>query len=368
MTEKLKNLMHERADQTTFAVPDLALVRAAGARRRRRQYAGVTGAGLVAVVAVGALFLTLTDTPSDDAGPDIASEPPSSGVPSGTTWSIGSVINNGDGPIEVGHQVVSYVPTDVGFVTTDPDGAVWSVHDGEVEQVGRIGTTDDENLAADPGDSRVAWIDADGPQVVVLDQQTGEKQTYLDPLAAEGPDEELSPGQVYALSDGVLYARSGAEAVAVDLDSGDVRVVHPEVTGADRVIDAAAGVVAFAAADGEGTQIAVGPTRAEAGPAFEGQLGDGSLSPDAAYLAFSDDEGTVVDTATGQPVELDVTGFYEVYGWTDGHTASLIAENDSGGARLVTCDVRDGSCTDVVPDLGSFDDLDAGFSLPVGSH
>lgn len=367
MTEKLKNLMHERADQTTFAVPDLALVRAAGARRRRRQYAGVTGAGLVAVVAVGALSLTLTDTPSDDAGPDIASEPPSSGVPSGTTWSIGSVINNGDGPIEVGHPVVSYVPTDVGFVTTDPDGAVWSVHDGEVEQVGRIGTTDDENLAADPSDSRVAWIDADGPQVVVLDQQTGEKQTYLAPLASEGPDEELSPGQVYALSDGVLYARSGAEAVAVDLDSGDVRVVHPEVTGVDRVIDAAAGVVAFASSEGD-SWVLLGPTLGEAEFAFEGQYDDGYLSPDAGYLAFSGDEGQVHDTFTGQVVELDITGFYEVYGWSDDDTADVIAQNDSGNAKLMTCDLPTGSCTDVVPDLGSFDDLDAGFSLPVGSH
>lgn len=369
MTEKLKTLLHERATEPDFATPDLdALVRD-GDRRIRRRRGGAAAGSVAVVVVVGALLVPQL-TGSDDAsdGPRIAQDP-GSALP--VTWATGSVIHDGDHPIDVGFEVNAFVRTTAGFVFADPHGYVYSVVGGQVSDIGQVDAKQ-PRLVSDDGSTLAGWVDSTGdrPAFVVFDQSDGSVTRHDDEttpgtgaLAAED-----NPTDFYAIDDGTAYWRDTRGAVAVGLVSGDVRVIDPEARNGFDIMDAENGVIAFNAGD-EGT--ALGTSRADAVmlPQVYGNLG--VFSPDAAYYSSDADEPQVYDARTGKRVALDLNYWFGTgYTWLDDRTLALIAQDTKKSpVQLLTCVVPAGTCDVTVPDLGSFDDLAAsGFALPVGEH
>lgn len=356
MTEKLRSLLDLRASAPTFDLPDLDAVRSAGLRRRRRSYAGATAAGLVATAAASALVVGLVAGGTDDSATPVATDPPAARTVE-LSWATGSVIHEAGRDIETGHVVRVYARTRVGFLTVDDAGRVFSVADGGVEQLGTTG--DAPRLLTDPTSSRVVWSDEDGTGLVVHDLDAGTTT-----------DVDLAGAELYAMDGDRVYARSGSQVVEVDLGTGEQRVV---VTAAEDELGG------FHADGGRTVTLTYGSTGAlaEVGPAggrpdsrFVVDGGGPLLSPDAAHLAISDDEGPVYDTATGDLMPpLDLRGFYEPYEWWDTTTLAVVTETAPGSqrARLSSCDVVTGACRTEVDDLGPFDQLED-FSLPVGER
>ncbi|WP_148612881.1 hypothetical protein [Nocardioides rubriscoriae] len=372
MTDTLKALMDERASAPDFARPDLDVVRAAGTRRRRRRRAVNAGGALAGTAAVTALVVGLTTGGGVvDAGPDVATDVPSQPQPLGPSWAVGTTIHDGDREIQVGHPVRAYVRTSLGFVTVDDRGRVWSVVDAGEEQVGTVDDAEFPRVESDPSSSLVAWVGSQGarrdPVAVVHDQADGTTTTYgLTPVPRGRPSDGTDPTEVIALADGVLYVRDDTRAIAIDLASGDRSVVDDAVTFESGPVDAAAGRVAFV--DTTGPTFSVGRTRSTAGPSYAVSGYDGSLSPDAGFVAFTEDDGGVYDTATGTAVDLGLTGFFEPVEWWDATTLALVAESapGSGVGVLLRCDVVAASCR-TVAQLGTFDELGDDFVAPTGS-
>lgn len=372
MTETLQSLLHDRATAPDFAVPDLDAVRTAGRRRRRRQYAGAA-AGSAAVVAalavVTAVSLSAVGGGTESTAPDVAAPGGGADAPVAGSYAVGTVIHDGDRTIDVGHPVRAYVETSSGYVTADGRGRVWSVVEGRVEQVGL--TPDEElRLVSDPTGPVAAWLDADSPHVVAFDQATGELDDYRVSLITPKGLDNVAAGHLYALDGEDLYVRDGTDAVAIDLATGERRTVDRGVTGGNDVADAAGGQIAFTTTGQDGaTEVGVGPARDETRDAFA--VEDASsflLSPDAAYLAGSDDDGLVYDTRTDDRITLDLPGFFEPYAWVDATTVAVIATDaadGSGPLRLLGCDVTTGSCDTVLAEMGTYDDAE-GFALPTG--
>ncbi len=372
MTDKLKALMDERASAPDFAVPDLGAVRAAGSRRRRRQRAVTGGGALAGAAAVTAVVMALTTGGGTaDAGPDVATDAPAQRQSLGPSWSVGTTIHDGDREIEVDHPVRAYVRTSLGFVTVDDRGRVWSVVEGAEEQIGSVDDVEFPRVESDASSSLSAWIGVQGaqrdPVALVHDQATGTTTTYaLTPVPRGRPSDGTVPTKVIALTDGVLYVRDDTRAIAIDVATGDQSVVDPDVTAESGPVDAAAGQLAFI--DTTGPTLALGSTRSTAGPSYEVSGYDGSLSPDAGFIAFTEDEGGVYDTATGTAVDLGLTGFFEPVEWWDPTTLALVAESapGSGVGVLVRCDVVARSCGTVAR-LGTFDEIGDSFASPTGT-
>ena len=363
MTEKLWALMDQRAGEPDFAVPDLAAVRGAGLRRRRRRRAGVAGTGLAATAVLVAGALVAVGTARDaDGGPDVASDPPPVWAPTPFAYAVGTVVHDGGREIEVDHPVQALVRTRVGYVTADDDERIWSVVDGREEQIGSTGG-DPVELVSDPQRSQVAWVDAAQQAVVVHDQTDGTEATYgIDraPTATDAPSDHL-----YALDAGVLYVRSGGAAVAIDLATRAETVLDPRVSPDSDVLDAASGRVAFIDADYE---VSVGPTRARSRVRLEAKSPYGQLSPDAAFLAMTGDNGLVYDVSTGRAVDLGRTGFYESVLWADATHLVAVAESapGSGVGVLLDCDVVRRSCRTAV-ELGLISELEEDIVFATGT-
>ncbi|MCW2843765.1 MAG: hypothetical protein JWN22_1681 [Nocardioides sp.] len=372
MTEKLKTLLHDRAETVAFGAPDLEAVVRAGDRRLRRRRAGAAAGGLAAVAVVGALLVTQLGGTDPANGPQVVHDP---GIPAHVSWVVGSVLHDGDRTVDLGFEATAYVRTTTGIVATSPDGTVHSVVGGRSVDVG---TVDAENphLVADDEGTLAGWVNDsnEGPTFLVLDQSTGEITS--NGAAVErgmgGTADSQNPVYFYAIDGRTAYWRDSRGAVAVDVDTDDVRVVDAEARNGFDIVAVENGVIAFNVqhddARADGTAIGTRRDTAMVLPRVYGTYG--AFSPDAHYYSGDADEPQVYDARTGNRVTFDLDyAFATGYEWLDDHTLAMIAQDTpKSSAQLVTCEVPAGTCDVAVDDLGSFDDLAAeGFALPVGS-
>jgi len=363
MTEKLKMLMHERAGVPAFDPPDVeGLVRAGTVRARRRRLAVAAGAVSVAAV-VGGLAVAVTQGDDRGAEATAADTPPTRSV----TWATGSTVHTPDGAYELDHPIAAYVRTSVGYVFTDGAGSVYSAVDDRVTRVGDVSATS-PHLVADGDGPLVAWVDPseEAPRFVVHDQSTG-TTTVLDgdtePGMGELADEE-NPAYVYGVDGRTVVWRDVRGAVAVDLDTGEQRVLDADARNGFDIVAVEDGVFAFNAGDA-GT--AVGTTRDEA-VVLENVYGSvAAFSPQASWVSVDADQPEVYDVGTGEKVTLDIDGrwFATGFEWLDDHTLAVIAARDEGGHyELLTCSVPAGACEVAAPHLGAVGN--ERFVLPVG--
>ncbi|WP_139978401.1 hypothetical protein [Nocardioides litoris] len=372
MTEKLKTLLDERASAVDFPLPDLDAVRRAGRRRRHSRYAATAAGGLAAAAVVAGLVVVLA--PGDDA-PGRAVDPAApAGRPPEPTYLAGSTVHLLDGTtvVDVGRPVASYVATGQGFVAAGRDGAVWSVLRGAdgAYAVERVGQTDerDSDLVHDPATSQVGWVDPSGaaPAYVVLDTATGEQQTLdVDTTGMAVLDDEADPASFYALDAGTAYLRSTGGAVALDLADGTTRPLGPTENGFD-LVAARDGDVVFGTDEG----LAIGPRTDQPRLRLDGQYASTAVfSPDGAWLTLDAETATVVDTASGELVELGLPGFSVGYDWLpDGRLLALAVEDPAPGASFLACTVPTGSCETLAGDQVDADTLESGtFVLPAGA-
>lgn len=364
MTEKLKQMLHERTDSVDFAMPDLDALSRAGDRRIRRRRLGGVAAGAAAAVVAATVTVSALSTGGDHESLPVVRDPNTARV---ITWSIGPTIHRGDEKVDVGHTVDAFVETSAGFVVADPDGVVYSVVDGEVFEVGQT----DERLprvVSDPDGPLAGWVEVESgrPGFVVLDQRTGETTRYdehteqgMGTLADEG-----DPAYFFDIDGRTAYWRDLRGAVAVDLESGDVRVLDAEAPSGGFTIPAVHdGVIAWG---GSGTTIGASPSEGLRLPEAYGSTG--VFSPNGDYYSSEGDEPSVWDLATGKKVRLDLReqGYFfgTGYDWLgDGRLAAIAIKNERS-LSIMECAVPEGTCEEAVEirDLARID-----FALPVGT-
>ncbi|MCW2797804.1 hypothetical protein [Nocardioides sp.] len=360
MTEKLKTLLHERAETVNFAVPDVDALTSSGDRRvRRRRGFSVLG-GVAALALVGSLASTQLGGSGGGDDDLVADDPVTARV---LTWAQGSVLHTPTTSTDLGHRIRAYVSTSEGYVFTDGTGHVYSAVDGEVTEVGSI-TSKGPRLVADGDGTLAAWVDPSGgrPAFVVVDQSTGETQRFEEPGATE----------VYAVDGATAYWRDDRGAVAVDLHSGATRVVNATPGTGAGVLAAEDG--ALAVERGNAGDAANDGTVISRPDGDEVILSDayGStavFSTDARWVSVDADEPQVFDTRSGEPVSFDLQGrvFATGFEWLDATTLVMIAsKNEAGPVELLSCTVPAGTCESTVSDLGTFDDFATTFALPVG--
>lgn len=368
MTEKLATLLHEAADRD-FAAPDVgAIVRTGDKKvRRRRVTTGLAGVAALAVVGAGIGLITGGDDGVDAAAPSFTDS---------VTWATGSTLHSPDGSVDLGHRIRSYVRTTAGFAFADNDGVVRSYVDGEVTEIGRT-SEKYPRLVGDTDGTGVGWVDYSGkrPAFVVRDLTTGEV-VRSDDHTEPGMDEVegRNPANFYALDGRTAYWRDLRGAVAVDLDTGDARVIDPKDRDAWSVAGAEDGLVArpqFAAGDDDD----VAGLRIEDGAGedvafLEDAFGDiAYLSPDVRWVSIEGDQPEVYDVRTSERVPIDLAGrsyFGVGYEWIDEDTmVVLAARTETSPAEILTCRLPTGACGQVT-ELEPFDELVGDFVLPGG--
>jgi hypothetical protein len=370
MTEKLKTLLHDRAETVAFGAPDLDAVIRAGDRRLRRRRGAAALGGLATVAVVGALLVPRLGGSGDDDGRRVAHDP---GAPAQVSWVLGSVLHDGARTVDLGFQVTSYVRTSAGIVATGPDGTVHSVIGGRTVDVGEVDAAH-PHLVGDSEGPYVGWVNAsgEGPAFLVLDQATGEitSNGVAERGMGRAADAE-DPAYFYAIDAHTAYWRDTRGAVAVDLDTGDVRVVDAAARNGFDIVAVENGQIAFQVipddASSDGTAIGTSRDTAMLIPRAYGSYG--TFSPDARYYSSDADEPEVYDARSGERVTFDLDyAFATGYEWLDDSTLAMIAQDTpTAPVQLLTCQVPAGTCDVAVDDLGSFDDLLAdGFVLPVG--
>lgn len=371
MTESLKKLMDDTAAgaQDEFAPVDMSRLFAEGDRAVRRRRTLVTGGvGLVAAaLAVGGLALG-SGWGDDERGVDVASTPTAA-----VTWIQGGALHTPDGELPLGHTAVAYVRNAVGYVFVADDGAVYSIVDEQVEQVGRTRLTGAEEqllLLADPQGTRIAWIDpTTRGRFVSLDLATGTRESFGTDGAADG---------LLAADGDTFYVEYDGEAVAYDATAQTITPIEDRLLDRPDILGAGNGLLATTVdgdpADGDGGGIRIAEPGEQGVVIPEVWADSVQFSPDAAHVSADADELQVFDTRTGDRVEFDMGGrpFASVYEWLDDDTVAAIASapgvaNAEDEAQLITCELSSGACEVVADDLGSFGELvQDGFLVPIG--
>lgn len=369
MTEKLKRLMHERASAHEFAVPNLErLVRDGTKRARRRSLTLVVG-GLAALAVVGGTVVALQGAGGSERAEDPVSIP--SGPTAPVTWAQGTVIHVGSQQIDVGLPVEAFVRTQAGFVFAS-DGDVYQTDGGDPQKIGQV-DRERPRLVADVDNSVVGWVQggvADS-QYVVHDL-VGDVTSVQPVLVSDSAATDPGVGRFYAIDDGTAYWLDKRGAVAVDLESGSTTVIDPAPSDQFLIIDAESGTIVFRLpesgdAANDGTLVGRSLDDALVLPDAYGDAG--ALSPDAQWYSGDDDSPAVFDTTSGERVSFDVQGFATGYEWLDADTlVMLAAEQEAGPVQLLTCAVPEGTCEVAAEDLGTFDELERSFALPVGTR
>lgn len=367
MTEKLKTLMDEVTAMVDadFAAPDLDAIVRDGDRALRRRRAAVALAGVAAAAVTVAGAVVLADGGGGGRGTEVADTTVDS---DGMSWAMGSVLHTPGGSVDVGHPVRAYVRTTVGYVTVDDRGRVWSVIGDEVTEAGSMARSS-LYLVSDTEDSLAAWLESDpdgGWSWVVYDQALGRRVATFE--ERRSPD---VPGIVVALDQRHLYVRKHGGYVSIGVHDGNELVLDPEVRDA-QLLSVEDLVFAWAdPGDDDGSSeytLHSSETQPVRIADVQGFLA--SFSPDARWIVFDADEARVFDARTGEQVEIDVDGrvFAAGYDWLDEDSLAVIASRgETGPAELLVCQVPDGTCDQVVADLGTFDGLvESGFALPTG--
>ncbi|MBB6626223.1 hypothetical protein H5V45_02705 [Nocardioides sp. KIGAM211] len=365
MTEKLKTLLHERAEHVDFATPDVDALTRAGDRTIRRRRGIVGLASLASVAIVGALVATAFTGSSTPDGAPTADDP--AGTDRSLSWSVGAFIHDGGATVDTGHEINAYVETSVGYVIADPDGTVWSVRDGQVTEIGRVDTKY-PRLVADPTSPWVAWVDASNqgsPSFFAFDQESLESQSFGSGTSTSGGTlaDEKDPTYAYALDGTTLYLRDTRGAVALDLASGTEKVVDPTARNGFDVVTVHDGLIA--SRTDTGTRI--GRTTKDGYVLDQAYGSTGSFSPDGSYYTSDADEPSVWDLSTKQKLPVPgLDGYYFAtgYAWLDDDTLAVIAaKKETAPAELLTCEIPAGTCTSEV-ELSTFEHID--FRLPSG--
>ncbi len=365
MTGNLNTLLHDQADGVDFADPDVeALVRAGDRRVRRRRTvvaAGVAAAAVVAVTVVSQVLPGGRQAVPEPAGPtypvEVRDEQP--------MFTIGSLVVDGDRRVRMERSVDSLVRTQLGWVYRSGT-RIYSYVDGVTVRLGGRATG---ALASDPDGVLAAWeeVSAGTTRIAVVDLRSGEV-TRPDVEVDGVRTDSSSELELHDVDGDVVYWRDDRGGVAHDLATGDQRLLDES-----DVMDVENGVIAWSGAPA--TQV----TSPSGTVALEG--GDvGVLSPDGAWYAADDVVGFFgrpgfADTRTGRATPFDTGAdrddIVEVAGWLTATTVSvaLIAEADDAPDRLLTCTVPDGSCSQVVDDVGSYsDERGVGRTFPGGGH
>jgi hypothetical protein len=355
MTDRLSQLLHDEAAR--LDVPpvdaDVALSRGRGLRRRRT--AASVGVAAVALVVIGGA--TLLTTGGDD---DRAVEPAGGAAQSAPAFGVGSKIYLGEAVASVPDTVHSLHYTSAGvLVRSNPnDGAsdgsgpetlTLVRYDGSTADLGTI--PEGVGPATDPDEPVYVLAEArgDGFVAVVRDAETGKTLEEV-PL----PDLPPSYWEVPPLSldGGTLYVGYRSETAAVDLATGEHRIVEglsggfPEILEGRTLVPERKRLTVLDVNDGK-IVLTVDT----------GRYASGSLSPDGRYLRVSESdmfsEGpadvTIYDVATGEPIDLEETGGES--GWTaDGDLFQV------GNGSVTTCDLATRECTNAdVPVKGNAD-------------
>lgn len=361
MTEKLATLLHEVADRD-FAAPDLDVIVRTGDKkvRRRRGMTGLVGVAALAVIGAGIGLMSGGDDSVDAAG---------SPLTEAVTWATGSTLHTPDRTVDLGHRIRSYVRTTAGFAFAADDGVVRSYVDGEVAEIGRT-SEKYPRLVADTDGTGVGWVDYSGerPAFVVRDLATGE-QVRRDGHTEPGMDEVAgrNPANFYALDGRTAYWRDLRGAVAVDLDTGDVRVIDPKDRDSWSVAGAEDDLVALPQYDGDGG-LRIEDRAGEEVAFLAGAFGDLALvSPGARWVSMEGDQPEVYDVRTEQRVPIDLDYYFGVgHEWLDEDTLVVFAAHTkTSPAQILTCEVPAGSCTPVA-ELEPMDQLVGSFAIPGG--
>lgn len=359
MTEKLKTLM-DRAADLDFDAVDLAAIVESGERTvRRRRTTLLGGVAALALVAGGvAVALGGGDT-AKDRPPVVGSLPPE------VSWVEGDTLHTATASYDLGRKAEGFVRTQVGYAFLDDDGAVYSLVDGEVAQIG-TGAAGHNPLVGDENGTTVGWVDRSGavPVYVTVDLATGVAQRHddhLDASMAGGEPPHLA--WFFAIDDGTAYWLDLRGEVATDLATGESRLiaVGDDVQWIGDVSDGLrVGLVEDSGGGDLGTDLRDRDGKVVL-PSVDGRY-FGAVSPDGRWVTT--DDRTVVEVATGAEVRLDVarpevTSF--AYEWLDADTVAVVL--DAGDVTdLLTCELPAGTCETAVAGL-THDVL-----LPVGGY
>ncbi|WP_162599817.1 hypothetical protein [Nocardioides solisilvae] len=361
MTTDLRDLMSERADHLAPPALDTAAIMADGSGRvRRRRYAGIAGAAVLAVAAAVAVPAVLG---GDGDGSLVADVPADREDP--VAWVRGTVLHTSpDGPeVELDRQPVALVQGQSGFVFSDAEGGVHVVLADRdlLLPVGQLEASDAAAFASD-GDV-VAWVDADEgePSYAVMDLSEGPGVTRLpvtDGTATPLERERDMTAAVAAVDGRTVYLRTASGATAWEPFSGDHTLTPLEVAPGTRVVleDAKNGVLHYQRTGGtpaaKEEAYVVGP---DLRTGVEVKSWDGILSPDGRFLVSETaDESIVSDTTTGRrlPFDLGEYAFLAGYRWLDDDTYAALAMRrlESEQVDLLRCDAPTGACEVAVAD------------------
>src|SRR5262245_9088002 len=222
MTEYLKSVLDREATSVAFKPPDLQTIARAGDRRIRRRWAAALAGVAVVTLAAGVVVVS---NGQGDQTQTVASDPWPAGPAS---WAIGSTIHAGPDTIDVGRVVRAYVHTTVGFAVVDDADDVYSVTADGVSHIGHLTATrpnnlDQQRLVSDPRGTLVGWVGEDPPgtrTMFVHDQASGTTRSY--PVSGPQPVEDAL---FFAIDDRTAYWRMSWSVYAVDLDTGQERLI-----------------------------------------------------------------------------------------------------------------------------------------------
>jgi hypothetical protein len=348
MTERLNQLMREEADR--LVVPPVPADAALGRGRslRRRRTAATVGVTAVALAVAGGIAVTASGGDGDRAAEPAG--PPAVAAADVPAYGFGSKVHLGDRTASVPDTVHSLHYTSAGvLVRSNPnDGASDGSGPESLTLVGYDGSTTDLGTipegvgpATDPTEPVYVLAEArgDGFVAVVRDATTGEATDEV-PLPDLPPSYwEVPP---LALDGETLYVGYESETVAVDLATGEHRVVDGMGGGLPDVVDGRT-------LSGEGPSITVVDT-SSGDPVRTIEVGHdswGTLSPDGRYLGVStfndetfENDSAVYDVASGEPLDLGGLSGAQDLGWTAAGNAFAVVRG-----RLTTCDLGSGECT-----------------------
>jgi hypothetical protein len=388
MTGQLRTTLHTRADELGPLDLDLdAIVRGGNRRLRRRRTALAAGGAALALVAAGTAFglhgrgATAEPAPADqDAKP--------------LTYAVGSVIHTGDGTIDVGEKVVSFVQTHWGFVFSTSDHRLHQVRDGQVEPI----TTFDGHLSQLAGSTPLvtgddgmltAWWDGERIQTWP-GYRSGDgmvdafDKTNSFNAASSWPSSD--PPRIQAVSDGHLWFWDGQDPWIAEVrpmtSTAGWKDTNPP--GSGTVVDAAGERVLVNLGGGMAVTRANLRPLDRAGIATWQPGGDlanldvqvpnvssGDLSPDGSHWFTQDaDQFAVFDSATGErqdPAYKDLGfEFAAPYQWLGNDTIAALAlpkaTSDPQPISLLTCHVSTNDCVVTARDIGDAADV----ALPIG--
>lgn len=352
MTGLLQDLLHERADEVGTPHLDLDAITSDGDRRVRRRRTALLGGIAAATVAAGLAVPALLPAQDARRTDDLVADG-TSAAPVPLSWTTGSVLHRPGLPdVDLGVDVRAWVWVGDDVVFTDPARTVRLWTGDALDVIGRTAAaaTDDAELVSDG--RFAAWVSQDG-RVVRYD--VAQREPVVAPeLPGDGT-------RVTAMDGSQVYAA----------DSAGVYVWQPTAPDAYRTVSDDPQDVVLDAEDGTTVQLEGDRQARVSGPGRDTSLvvdGFANLAPGGGHVvAESDDEGILLDTATGDRVPL-LTGYEWAlpFQWLDDDTVAVLAFAgiESGGSQtpyVLPCTVSTGDC-------GQATELPDAFQLPLGMH